>query len=67
MADFIDKDKFQEIETGDKINTRFMGKCESLGVVIDGEVLVRFTHGPWKDRELKLIRQQISSINVIGR
>ena len=41
-----------------------MGKCDVISTVpnID-EILVKFTTGPWKDKELNLIRQQIEGVN----
>jgi hypothetical protein len=61
---FISKEEFEEISPGDTIKTRFMGMCDTISIVpnID-EILVKFTTGPWKDRELQLIRQQIESVN----
>ena len=61
---FISKEEFEEINPGDTIKTRFMGMCDTISIVPDiDEILVKFTTGPWKDRELQLIRQQIEGVN----
>tara|TARA_R110001592_G_scaffold148167_3_gene372887 strand:- start:11482 stop:11688 length:207 start_codon:yes stop_codon:yes gene_type:complete len=64
MSKFISKKQFYKISPGDTIKTRFMGKCDVISTVpnID-EILVKFTTGPWKDKELNLIRQQIEGVN----
>ena len=62
---YIKKEEFEKIEVGDKLITRFMGKCTVRKLLPDiKEVKVKFIEGPWKDRELTLIRQQIAHVNV---
>jgi len=51
---------FENIEPGDKLVTRFMGKAKAVTLPENGEIIVKFTSGPWKDRELMLIRHQIA-------
>jgi hypothetical protein len=63
MSKWITTDDYETIEPGTRLLTRFMGKAEAVAKPDkDEEVLVKFTDGPWKDRELHLIRQQISRL-----
>lgn len=60
---WITEKEFENMEPGTQMQTRFMGKAESISLDENGEqMLVKFLNGPWKDRELKLIRQQIARI-----
>tara|TARA_R110000868_G_scaffold5681_4_gene33600 strand:+ start:935 stop:1132 length:198 start_codon:yes stop_codon:yes gene_type:complete len=60
---YIDNEIFNELDTGCIIKTRFMGYAITQDCVNNNkEIRVKFTTGPWKDKELYLIREQIKKI-----
>jgi|TARA_R110002153_G_scaffold77145_2_gene198288 hypothetical protein len=66
---WISKSKFEQIEVGDKLTFRYMiGKNKVTKAPYKEKgyeyVKVNFIDGPWASKnEIKLIRQQIISIN----
>lgn len=61
---YIDEEKFNAIEIGDMLKVRYIrGMAIVEELPVNGSVIVKFTGGPWHDRTLSLIRQQIAKIN----
>ena len=60
---YISIKEFKKITPGDSLITRFMGKCTVQSVLENNEVVVIFTDGSWKDKEIVIIREQIEKIN----
>lgn len=63
MARWITKEDFDKIEPKDKIEVRYMnGIAKVIEVPVEDTVRVIFLSGPWKDRVLDLIHQQIKKV-----
>ena len=63
MARWITKEEFDKIEPQDKLQVRYMnGTARVVADTVDDTVRVIFLSGPWKDRVLDLIHQQIEKI-----
>lgn len=63
MARWITKEDFEKIEPKDKLKVRYMkGEARVIEEPVEDTVRVIFLSGPWKDRELELIHQQIEKV-----
>mgnify|MGYP003646082169 CR=1 FL=1 len=63
MARWITKEEFDKIEPKDKLQVRYMnGTARVIAESVEDTVRVIFLDGPWKNRELDLIHQQIEKI-----
>jgi hypothetical protein len=63
MARWVVKEDIDKIETGDKLQVRYMnGTARVIEDPEEDTVRVIFLSGPWKDRVLDLIHQQIEKV-----